>query len=105
MSVEERGTRAARRSWALDANIPRRDAWKGVLTRSLARVPPRQGSFAIQPFPQYHLLAFPAASFSLLMSGKPPEALSTRCGGQGMTVFYGMAKPVKSPQTGPAQPW
>src|SRR5271154_5305553 len=25
--------------------------------------------------------------------GKPPEALSTRCGGQGVVVFYGMAKP------------
>jgi hypothetical protein len=37
--------------------------------------------------------------------GKPPEAVSTRCGGQGMTVFYGVAKPVKSPQIGPAQPW
>ncbi|MGO8738431.1 hypothetical protein [Rhodoblastus sp.] len=33
------------------------------------------------------------------------EANSTRCGGQGMTVFYGMAKPVKSPQIGPAQLW
>ncbi|MDR3435319.1 hypothetical protein [Telmatospirillum sp.] len=33
------------------------------------------------------------------------EANSTRCGGQGMTVFYGVAKPVKSPQIGPAQPW
>jgi hypothetical protein len=37
--------------------------------------------------------------------GKPPEALSTRCGGQGVVIFYGMAKPVKSPQIGPAQPW
>ncbi len=35
--------------------------------------------------------------------GKPDEALSTRCGGQGMTVFYGMAKPVRSPQIGPAR--
>lgn len=34
---------------------------------------------------------------------KPPEALSTRCGGQGVVVFYGMAKPVKSPQIGPAR--
>jgi hypothetical protein len=33
------------------------------------------------------------------------EALSTRCGGQGVVIFYGMAKPVKSPQIGPAQPW
>ena len=37
--------------------------------------------------------------------GQPDEPVSTRCGGQGMTVFYGMAKPVKSPQVGPAQPW
>jgi hypothetical protein len=31
------------------------------------------------------------------------EALSTRCGGQGVVVFYGMAKPVRAPQIGPAQ--
>lgn len=30
------------------------------------------------------------------------EALSTRCGGQGVVVFFGMAKPVKAPQIGPA---
>jgi len=36
--------------------------------------------------------------------GTPNEALSTRCGGQGVTIFYGMAKPVKAPQIGPAQP-
>src|SRR5262249_785322 len=35
--------------------------------------------------------------------GTPPEALSTRCGGQGVAVFYGMAKPVRAPQIGPAQ--
>jgi hypothetical protein len=35
--------------------------------------------------------------------GKPPEALSTRCGGEGATVFYGMAKPVRAPQIGPAR--
>jgi hypothetical protein len=35
--------------------------------------------------------------------GKPQEALSTRCGGQGVTIFYGMAKPVRTPQIGPAQ--
>ena len=35
--------------------------------------------------------------------GTPPEALSTRCGGQGVVVFYGMAKPVRAPQIGPAQ--
>ncbi len=36
--------------------------------------------------------------------GTPSEALSTRCGGQGVVVFYGMARPVRSPQIGPAQP-
>jgi hypothetical protein len=36
--------------------------------------------------------------------GKPPEELSTLCGGQGVTVFYGMAKPVRAPQIGPARP-
>jgi hypothetical protein len=35
--------------------------------------------------------------------GDPNEALSTRCGGQGITIFYGMAKPVKAPQIGPAR--
>ena len=35
--------------------------------------------------------------------GVPPEALSTRCGGQGVTVFFGMAKPVRAPQIGPAR--
>jgi sugar lactone lactonase YvrE len=37
--------------------------------------------------------------------GKPDESVSTRCGGQGMTVFYGMARPVRAPQIGPAQPY
>jgi hypothetical protein len=32
------------------------------------------------------------------------EALSTRCGGQGVVIFYGMAKPVRAPQIGPARP-
>ena len=36
--------------------------------------------------------------------GKPDEGVSTRCGGQGIVVFYGMAKPVRAPQIGPAQP-
>ena len=35
---------------------------------------------------------------------KAAEGDSTRCGGQGMTVFYGIAKPVRAPQIGPAQP-
>jgi hypothetical protein len=30
------------------------------------------------------------------------EALSTRCGGQGVVIFFGMAKPVRAPQIGPA---
>jgi streptogramin lyase len=37
--------------------------------------------------------------------GDPVEALSTRCGGQGITIFYGMAKPVRAPQIGPARPY
>ena len=37
--------------------------------------------------------------------GKPPEAVSTRCGGQGVVVFFGMAKPVRAPQIGPARPY
>ena len=35
--------------------------------------------------------------------GTPDEALSTRCGGQGVTIFFGMAKPVRAPQIGPAR--
>ncbi len=35
--------------------------------------------------------------------GTPQEAFSTRCGGQGVVVFYGMAKPVRAPQIGPAR--
>jgi hypothetical protein len=31
------------------------------------------------------------------------ETLSTLCGGQGVTVFFGMAKPVRAPQIGPAR--
>jgi sugar lactone lactonase YvrE len=34
----------------------------------------------------------------------PAEALSTRCGGQGVVIFFGMAKPVRAPQIGPARP-
>jgi len=33
------------------------------------------------------------------------EALSTRCGGQGVVIFFGMAKPVRTPQIGPARPF
>src|SRR5262245_54382461 len=35
--------------------------------------------------------------------GDPPEELSTRCGGQGVVIFFGMAKPVSAPQIGPAR--
>jgi streptogramin lyase len=31
------------------------------------------------------------------------ESTSTLCGGNGLTVFYGMAKPVRAPQIGPAR--
>ena len=34
---------------------------------------------------------------------KPMEAVSTQCGGTGVSVFYGMAKPVRVPQIGPPQ--
>ena len=33
------------------------------------------------------------------------EALSTRCGGQGVVIFFGMARPVRAPQVGPARPF
>ncbi len=36
-----------------------------------------------------------------LCYGKHPEAVSTRCGGEGVVVFYGMAKPVLAPLIGP----
>jgi hypothetical protein len=36
--------------------------------------------------------------------GVPDEALSTRCGGQGVVIFFGMAKPVRAPMIGPARP-
>jgi hypothetical protein len=35
----------------------------------------------------------------------PDEARSTRCGGQGVVIFFGMAKPVRVPQIGPARPY
>jgi hypothetical protein len=35
--------------------------------------------------------------------GKGGEAVSTLCGGNGLTVFYGLAKPVHAPQIGPAR--
>jgi hypothetical protein len=33
----------------------------------------------------------------------PAEGAAAQCGGQGVTVFYGMAKPVDAPQIGPAR--
>jgi hypothetical protein len=35
------------------------------------------------------------------LTPQPDEAISTRCGGQGVVVFYDMAKPVRTPQIGP----
>ena len=35
--------------------------------------------------------------------GKPEEQSSTRCGGQGVVVFFGIAKPVRAPLIGPAR--
>ena len=35
--------------------------------------------------------------------GKPDEVISTRCGGQGVVVFFGQAKPVHTPMIGPAR--
>jgi hypothetical protein len=32
-----------------------------------------------------------------------PDWYSTRCGGQGVTILFGMAKPVRAPQIGPAK--
>jgi len=32
------------------------------------------------------------------------EALSTRGGGQSVVIYFGMAKPVRPPQIGPAKP-
>ena len=40
-----------------------------------------------------------------LLRRSPTEALSTRCGGQGVVIFFGMAKPVRAPQIGPARPY
>ena len=37
--------------------------------------------------------------------GYANETLSQRCGGQGVVIFYGMAKPVRAPQIGPAKPY
>ena len=35
--------------------------------------------------------------------GRVPEPLSTLGAGQGVVVFYGMAKPVRTPLIGPVQ--
>ncbi len=41
--------------------------------------------------------------YEMCFATSPDEALSTRCGGQGVTIFFGMAKPVAAPQIGPAR--
>jgi hypothetical protein len=41
--------------------------------------------------------------YEICFADAPDEALSTRCGGQGVTIFFGMTKPVAAPQTGPAR--
>ncbi len=35
--------------------------------------------------------------------GRPEESASTRCAGEGVVVFFGMAKPVRTPLIGPAR--
>jgi len=35
----------------------------------------------------------------------PPEAISTRFGGNGAVIFFGVAKPVRTPLIGPVQGW
>ena len=35
----------------------------------------------------------------------PPEAVSTRFGGNGAVIFFGIAKPVRTPLIGPVQGW
>jgi hypothetical protein len=35
----------------------------------------------------------------------PDEALSTRFGGDGAVVFFGLAKPVRTPLIGPVESW
>ena len=42
---------------------------------------------------------------SCFLNTNKDEALSTRCGGNGVTIFFGMAKPVRTPQIGPARPY
>ena len=37
--------------------------------------------------------------------GKPAEPISTRCAGEGLVAFFGMAKPVHAPLIGPARPY
>jgi len=41
--------------------------------------------------------------YEICFADPPDEAISTRCGGQGVTIFFGMAKPVAAPQIGPAR--
>ena len=59
--------------------------------------------------PSRPALIVPAAVLRLeAASPAEPTALPGRHGpggGDGLTVFYGMAKPVRAPQIGPAQPF
>ena len=41
---------------------------------------------------------------SCFLDTNKDEALSTRCGGNGVTIFFGIAKPVHVPQSGPPRP-
>jgi hypothetical protein len=40
---------------------------------------------------------------SCFLNTNKNEALSTSCGGNGVTIFFGLAKPVRAPQIGPAR--
>ena len=40
---------------------------------------------------------------SCFLNTNKNEALSTQCGGNGVTIYFGIAKPVRSPQIGPAR--
>ena len=82
-----------------------------VLARSGSRVIAKSGSVDwVDPFVGARAID-PAGNVWVMNNwqdtdscfGTPPEPLSTLCGGQGVVIFYGMAKPVRAPQIGPAQ--
>jgi hypothetical protein len=59
-------------------------------------------------------IANPAVTLFAASAGAPKQlaqaktgadGLSTRCGGHGGVIFFGMARPVLSPQIGPARPF